>query len=66
MSYLLNQFYSPLTNKRTDKYNGNSIEGRLRLHLYIIEVIRKILGDYSLAIKLGVCDYMEGGSFIMV
>lgn len=62
--YLLNQFYSPLTNKRTDKYNGNSIEGRLRLHLDIIEAIRKSLGDYPLAIRLGACDYMEGGSSI--
>lgn len=25
VSYLLNQFYLQLTNKRTDKYNGNSI-----------------------------------------
>lgn len=62
--YLLNQFYSPLTNKRKDKYNGYSIEGRIRLHLDIVESIRKNLDDYPIAIRLGACDYMEGGSSI--
>ncbi len=62
--YLLNQFYSPLTNKRKDKYNGSSIEGRIRLHLDIVQAIRKSVGDYPIAIRLGACDYMDGGSSI--
>ena len=63
--YLLNQFYSPLTNKRTDKYNGNTIEGRIRLHLEIIHSIREAVGkDYLIALRLGACDYMAGGSTI--
>ena len=27
--YLLNQFFSPLTNKRTDKYTGTTLQGRI-------------------------------------
>ncbi|WOO37070.1 NADH:flavin oxidoreductase [Anaerocolumna sp. AGMB13020] len=61
--YLLNQFYSPLTNKRKDEYNGSTLEGRVRFHLEIIESIRKNVGDeFIIALRLGACDYMEGGS----
>lgn len=61
--YLLNQFYSPLTNKRTDQYGG-SLENRLRLHCEIIRGIRKTLGDFPVAVRLGGCDYREGGSTV--
>lgn len=61
--YLLNQFYSPLTNKRTDTYNGQTLTGRLKIHMEIIHSIRKVLGnDYLLALRLGACDYKEGGT----
>lgn len=60
--YLLNQFYSPLTNKREDEYGG-TLENRIRLHLEIIQAIKKQCGeDYPVAIRLGACDYMENGS----
>ena len=62
--YLLNQFYSPLTNKRSDQYGG-SLENRIRLHLEVIAAVRSAVGnDYPVAIRLGGCDYMEGGSTI--
>lgn len=61
--YLLNQFYSPLSNKRRDAYGGDSLEGRLRLHMEIIEAVREAVGrDYPLALRLGACDYMDGGT----
>lgn len=61
--YLLNQFYSPLTNRRKDDYGGASIEGRLKLPIKIIHSIRKALGDdFLIAIRLGACDYMPGGT----
>lgn len=64
-AYLLTQFYSPLTNKRTDQYNGQTIEGRIRLHLEIIEAVRKVVGsDYPVAIRLGASDHTEGGTTI--
>ncbi len=61
--YLLNQFFSPLTNKRDDEYAGTSIYGRIKLHLEIINAVRKAVGnDYPVALRLGACDYMDGGS----
>lgn len=60
--YLLSQFYSPYTNKRTDKYGGN-LENRMRLHNEIIEEVRESVGeDYIIAIRFGAYDYLEGGS----
>ncbi|WP_455539303.1 NADH:flavin oxidoreductase [Terrisporobacter sp.] len=61
-AYLLNQFFSPLANKRTDEYGG-SLENRVRIHLEIIEEIRKSVGeDYLVALRLGACDYIDGGN----
>ena len=61
--YLLSQFYSPITNKRTDNYSGASIAGRTRLHCQVIEAVRNEVGsDYLLALRLGACDYEEGGA----
>ena len=61
--YLLNQFYSPLTNKRTDEYNAQTLNGRLKLHKEIIKSVRNAVGDnFPIAIRLGACDYMDGGS----
>lgn len=63
-TYLLNQFYSPLTNKREDEYGG-SLENRLRFHVEVIKQVRKAVGpDYLISLRLGGCDYMEGGSTI--
>ncbi|MCR4891636.1 MAG: NADH:flavin oxidoreductase [Lachnospiraceae bacterium] len=63
--YLLNQFFSPLTNHRTDMYNGETLAGRIRIHLEIIMGIRQVIGDKPLlALRLGGCDYIKGGSTI--
>ncbi len=63
--YLLNQFFSPITNKRDDEYNGNTLSGRIKLHLEIIHAVRNAVGqDYPIALRLGACDYMSGGSTI--
>lgn len=60
--YLLNQFYSPITNRRTDAYGGN-ILGRIRAHLQVIASVRAAVGDdFPLLLRLGACDYMEGGT----
>ena len=61
--YLLNQFYSPLTNKRTDEYSGSTLMGRIKLHLDVIQTVREAVGkDYPIALRLGACDYIPGGS----
>jgi 2,4-dienoyl-CoA reductase-like NADH-dependent reductase (Old Yellow Enzyme family) len=60
--YLLNQFYSPLSNKRMDEYGGN-LKNRIRIHLEIIEAVRtEVGGDFPVLLRLGASDYMEGGS----
>ena len=59
--YFLSQFYSPLTNRRIDGYGG-TLEGRIRIHLEIIRAVREAVGeDYVIALRLGACDYTEGG-----
>ena len=61
-SYLLNQFLSPLSNKRQDKYRGDTLEGRTRLHLEIIAAIRETVGTrYPIAMRLAASDFIPGG-----
>lgn len=60
-SYLLNQFYSPLTNLRQDEWGGD-VAGRVRIHTEIIRSIHRAAGeDYPVAVRLGGCDYRENG-----
>lgn len=61
--YLLNQFYSPLVNKREDEYGG-SLPNRLRFLTEILEKIKKELPDFPIIVRLGACDYKEGGNTI--
>jgi NADPH2 dehydrogenase len=62
--YLLNQFLSPLTNKRTDKYGGD-IGNRILIHLQVIEAVRSTVGpDFPIQVRLGASDYTEGGTTI--
>ncbi|MGE4277886.1 MAG: NADH:flavin oxidoreductase, partial [Lawsonibacter sp.] len=59
--YLLDQFLSPLTNRRTDAYGG-SIANRIRIHLNVIEAVRLAVGeDFPLLLRMGATDHMEGG-----
>lgn len=63
-SYMLNQFYSPLTNLRTDEYGGD-LTGRMRVHMEILAKVRAEVGEeYPIAMRLGGSDYMEGGATI--
>ena len=59
--YLVSEFLSPLTNRRTDEYGG-STEKRARFLLEIIEKIREKVGkDYIVGLKINSEDGMEGG-----
>ena len=61
-AYLLNQFYSSLTNKRIDEYGGN-LENRLRIHKEVLRAVRAEVGpDYPISVRLGGYDEMEGGN----
>ena len=59
--YLINQFLSPLTNKRTDEYGG-SIENRSRFAIEVYTAVREASGkDYPVLIKLNGADHLDGG-----
>lgn len=59
--YLLNQFFSPLTNLRSDAYGG-SMENRLRFSLETVAMVRAALPDDAVvAMRLGADDGFEGG-----
>lgn len=62
--YLLNQFYSPLTNQREDRYGYDAVASRLRLQTEIaIEIRERTHEGFLVGIRLGAVDYgMEGGS----
>ncbi len=62
--YLLNEFLSPLTNRRTDEYGGD-LHGRLRLHRQVIRAVRDAVGDeFPVFIRIGAKDYTEGGTTV--
>lgn len=58
--FLLNQFLSPLTNKRNDKYGG-SLEDRMRFPLAVVRTVKEKLGDFPLLYRLGAHDRKSGG-----
>ena len=58
--YLLHQFLSEYTNKRTDEYGG-SIENRLKLVMEIIAGIKKTVPDLLIGVRVSGEDYIEGG-----
>jgi len=63
-NYLLDQFYTPYYNHRSDAYGG-SLEKRIRIHLEVIAAVRKAVGeDYPIFLRLGACDYVDGGATI--
>ena len=61
--YLLAQFFSPLTNKRTEgKYAGTSFEGRFNLIYQVARAVRETVGeDFQVSVRLPLSDYAEGG-----
>lgn len=59
--YLINQFLSPLVNRRTDEWGG-SFENRLRFLEEIVRAVRAQVGEeYPVFIKFGMIDGPEGG-----
>lgn len=58
--YGLNQWLSPLTNRRKDSYGG-SPENRARLLFEIVREIKSRFPDLLLAVRLPWRDHLEGG-----
>ncbi len=59
--YLVSQFLSPLSNRRTDQYGG-TLENRAR---FLLEVIRRIRAEtrktFAVSVKLNSADFQKGG-----
>lgn len=59
--YLITQFISPLTNKRTDQYGG-TLENRLRFPLEILKAVKDAAGsDFPVGIRFLADDFLPGG-----
>jgi 2,4-dienoyl-CoA reductase-like NADH-dependent reductase (Old Yellow Enzyme family) len=59
--YLLHEFLSPLSNRRTDDYGG-SFENRIRLFVEVTQAVRTVWPDsLPLIARLSGTDWMPGG-----
>lgn len=59
--YLLHQFLSPLSNKRSDAWGGN-FENRSRLAQEVVAAVRTVWPDeLPLLVRLSATDWVEGG-----
>ena len=58
--YLLHQFLSPVTNRRTDGYGG-SFEGRTRLLREVVGAVRAAVGErVAVFVRISTTDWLEG------
>lgn len=58
--YGINQWLSPLTNRRSDDYGGN-LQGRSRILLKIVRKIKSQFPERLLSVRLPAQDHLEGG-----
>jgi 2,4-dienoyl-CoA reductase-like NADH-dependent reductase (Old Yellow Enzyme family)/thioredoxin reductase len=59
--HLIDQFWSPLVNRRSDRYGG-SLENRLRFAIEVLEAIRGEVGaDYIVGIRMSGAEEVPGG-----
>jgi NADPH2 dehydrogenase len=59
--YLLHQFLSPISNRRTDQYGG-SLENRLRYPLEVFDAVRAAFPQQKpVGIKVSSTDWVDGG-----
>ncbi|MGE5111525.1 MAG: NADH:flavin oxidoreductase/NADH oxidase, partial [Acidobacteriaceae bacterium] len=59
--YLIHEFLSPVTNKRTDEYGG-TFENRTRFLRDIIEAVRGVWPErFPLFLRISATDWVEGG-----
>lgn len=58
--YLLQQFLSPLSNRRTDRWGG-TLKNRMRLTLEVARRVREAVPALMLGARMSVTDWVEGG-----
>ncbi|NPV93169.1 MAG: FAD-dependent oxidoreductase [Firmicutes bacterium] len=60
--YLISQFFSPVTNRREDRYGG-SFENRSRFGVEVIEAVRAAVGPgFPVMVRLTGNEFMPGGN----
>lgn len=60
--YLISQFLSPVTNKRTDRYGGD-LQARMTFGLEVVEAVRKAVGpDYPIIVRVAGNDFVPGSN----
>ncbi|KAF2463234.1 NADH-dependent flavin oxidoreductase-like protein [Lindgomyces ingoldianus] len=58
--YLLHQFLSPVTNRRTDRYGG-SFENRIRLLVEVMQAVRNAMpSELPLFLRISSTEWLEG------
>lgn len=59
--YLISQFLSPLSNRRTDQWGG-SLENRARLLIDVVKAVRAVVSPgFGVGVKLNSADFQRGG-----
>lgn len=59
--YLISQFLSPLTNRRTDAWGGE-LHNRARLLLDVVKAVRSVVSSgFCVSVKLNSADFQKGG-----
>ena len=59
--YLIHQFLSPLSNKRSDEYGG-SFKNRMRFPLELFDAVREIFpAEKPVTMRVSATDWVEGG-----
>ena len=59
--YLIHEFLSPISNKRTDQYGG-SFENRIRLCLEVVDAVRDVWPERSpVWLRISATDWVPGG-----
>jgi len=59
--YLLHQFLSPISNRRSDRYGG-SFQNRIRLTIEVVDAVRAVMPDrLPLWLRVSATDWVLGG-----
>lgn len=59
--YLLHQFLSPISNRRSDRYGG-SLQNRQRLLLEVVRAVRNVLDKRrAVIVRVSATDWVDGG-----
>jgi 2,4-dienoyl-CoA reductase-like NADH-dependent reductase (Old Yellow Enzyme family) len=59
--YLLHEFLSPLSNRRTDEFGG-SLENRMKVPIRVVEAVKaEIPPESPLFVRISATDWVEGG-----